>query len=262
MGNSPTEADNSDFYVGYLPVPTRHKRFIRIALPLLLLAMMGLGLTIAGGQRDPGASAVFSGEIDTWSGTAFMNPFPMLLTDSGEIHLLMGMGKFGVADLVEPYDGTRIIVDGWPLARSDRHGIQLAPESNAIRQDTNGLPPAEMPAEASVRSVSLSGEIVDGKCYIGAMKPGDGKGHKACAILCIASGLPPLFASSDPSQFDFLPLLRVNGKTELPPELLKLAGEPVSIVGELKRVGNLMIIDTTVQQVSRRGGSASNLSKP
>ena len=54
-----------------------------------------------------------------------------------------------------------------------------------------------MPAVRVVREttpvvVSLIGEIVDSKCYLGAMKPGAGRGHKACATLCISGGIPPV----------------------------------------------------------------------
>ena len=41
----------------------------------------------------------------------------------------------------------------------------------------------------------MSGEVVDTKCYAGAMSPGDGKVHKACASLCLFGGIPPLFVA-------------------------------------------------------------------
>jgi hypothetical protein len=47
---------------------------------------------------------------------------------------------------------------------------------------------------------TLAGEIVDSKCYLGAMKPGDGKGHKACAVLCISGGIPPMLVSASGSE--------------------------------------------------------------
>ena len=39
----------------------------------------------------------------------------------------------------------------------------------------------------------LRGEIIDPKCFAGAMKPGEGKPHKACAVLCLRGGIPPMF---------------------------------------------------------------------
>ena len=41
--------------------------------------------------------------------------------------------------------------------------------------------------------ISLSGEIVDSKCFLGVMRPATGKVHRACAIRCISGGVPPAF---------------------------------------------------------------------
>jgi hypothetical protein len=35
------------------------------------------------------------------------------------------------------------------------------------------------------------GEVVDFKCYLGAMKPGSGVTHRGCAALCVQGGIPP-----------------------------------------------------------------------
>ena len=43
----------------------------------------------------------------------------------------------------------------------------------------------------------LIGEICDCKCHLGAMRPGDGLAHKACANLCISSGAPPIFVTQE-----------------------------------------------------------------
>lgn len=252
MDNSTTDSPKPDFYVGYLPTPPSHRRFLKLLLPMFLIAMLAASVLVARAQRDPGASQIVSAEVASWTGTLYMEPYPMLITDDRTIYLVMGMGKFGVADRVAEFDGVRCIVEGWALARSDRHGIQLAPESNAIRRDSSGLGSVESkPVLSSSKLVRLTGEIVDGKCYLGAMKPADGKGHKACAILCIDGGLPPLFASIDPNQFDQLPLVLIDGNAQLPDEILKLAGETVILEGNLQSMGGLQILNTTIGQVQR-----------
>jgi hypothetical protein len=40
-------------------------------------------------------------------------------------------------------------------------------------------------------AVTLTGELVDTKCYIGVMRPATGKVHRACAIRCLSGGVPP-----------------------------------------------------------------------
>ena len=52
-------------------------------------------------------------------------------------------------------------------------------------------------ASAPLGGATLAGEIIDPKCYFGAMKPGEGKIHKACATLCLRGGIPPMFMTTD-----------------------------------------------------------------
>jgi hypothetical protein len=33
------------------------------------------------------------------------------------------------------------------------------------------------------------------------MKPGDGKPHKACAVLCLRGGIPPVFLAADGTSY-------------------------------------------------------------
>ena len=233
-----------------------------LLIPAIFFLMIGLSMLVSKAQRDPGATLIATGSIDTWTGTLFADPYPMLVTDDSTIYLIMGIGKFGVADRVTEFDGVRCIVEGWELDRSDRHGIQLALEFDAIRKDDSGQSPAIKPVVQGGQQVRLVGEIVDGKCFLGAMKPGDGKGHKACAILCIDSGLPPLFASIDPNKFNQLPLILIDGKAELPSELLKLAGETVILEGTLQSIGRLQILNTTTAQVQRWTPSLTNKVNP
>ena len=72
--------------------------------------------------------------------------------------------------------------------------------------DSDGHEPIGAPYEAkemplmptSLGVATLRGEIVDSKCYLGAMKPGDQKTHKACATLCIRGGIPPVLVERLP----------------------------------------------------------------
>ncbi len=89
--------------------------------------------------------------------------------------------------------------------------------------------------------VLLTGETLDAKCLFGAMRPGYGKPHKACAALCARGGLPlaffrigefgagkeaPLFLDADgrPHKLDVLPLV----------------ADPVFVRGRLVSVGDVM----------------------
>jgi hypothetical protein len=253
---SPSQHSNgeSDFYVGYMPTPDSHKRFLTKLIAFLCIGIVAIGVLIASAQRNPGKSDTVSPVMATWSGTVYMNPYPMLVHDDGSIHLLIGIGKFGVQDRVSPFDAMRCEVDGWELARTDRKAIQLDVSENAIRE-------AEGPAKAAPKliainnqTIELVGEIVDGKCFLGAMKPGDGKAHKACATLCIQGGLPPMFASNPSSTTAMLPLILIDGSTHVPHSVLALVGEPVQLTGKMSTIGSLNVLHIKSDSVHRWSG--------
>ncbi len=49
-------------------------------------------------------------------------------------------------------------------------------------------PPNSLPEQDTI----ITGEIIDPKCYFGAMNPGYGKPHLSCAVRCIAGGIMPV----------------------------------------------------------------------
>jgi hypothetical protein len=254
MSSNNTSTTGQDFYVGYLPVPRAHKRFLAVLVPILIIGMVGIGSLVAITQRSPGYTDVVSSQISTWQGTVYSNPYPMLVHDDGSIHLLIGIGKFGVADRVLPFEGQRCTVDGWGLARSDRRAIQIDLAEDAIKAVDGHVSTVPVTNPSSLERVELIGEIVDGKCFLGAMKPGDGKAHKACATLCIRGGLPPMFVSNKP--MSQLPLVLVDGSTELPKSILGLVGEPVRISGEMSKFGTLSVLNLDSEDIHRWSGDA------
>jgi hypothetical protein len=92
----------------------------------------------------------------------------------------------------------------------------------------------------------LVGEICDGKCSAGAMKPGTGLAHKACANLCILVGLPPVLVMELPVEGATVVLLAAEDGGPMPDALYDLVAVPVSMDGTLERRDDLLIfrIDT------------------
>jgi hypothetical protein len=183
-----------DLYVGYLPTPPRLRRFLRIAIPALLWALLAAALLLGRSQPDPGDAVWDTGTPRTFRGTLFAAPYPTVLLDEpfegARACLVVEQGKHGAQARAAPLDGKH----GWTLRRDGRTLIELAFEPDALREDT-AIPAAAPPAIEARARVTLSGEIVDSKCYLGAMKPGEGKTHKECATLCIRAG-PPAITSS------------------------------------------------------------------
>ena len=239
-------------YVGYLPTPKRHRRLVAVLVPALVLGSAAIAGAIATAQRNPGPAVWDTAQERTWTGTLHTDPYPMLVDDDGHAHLVVGTGKFGVQDRLAQHNGARLQLRGFALQRDDRRLIELADAGDAVtvlRRSLTDVDPLN--ATPPVRVV-VAAEIVDGKCYLGAMKPGDGKAHKACAILCLRGGLPPLVVADLPGLDGRFPLLRVDGSTDLPDSVLRLVGEPVTIVGELSVLAGQPIIDAAPAGVTRR----------
>lgn len=252
-------------YVGYRPLPARDRAALMVIIPSLAIALGVLGGAIAGSQRNPGPGA-WHADVRTFVGSLYTEPYPILVVD-GRPHLLVAEGKHGVLARVRELNAATAQVRGTLIERDGRRLIEVASTADAIARGSEAtkpdLAPAWERAHAAPRPISILAEIVDGKCYLGAMKPGNAKGHKACATLCIEGGLPPLVIElkSLGSQFtcpptsvqpdEIFPVLRVDGSMTLPPEVLAMVGEPVRITGTLTTVHGVPVIDTTAVQITR-----------
>ncbi len=230
-----------EFYVGYLPIPPGHLRFIRIAVPTLLWLMVLAASAVALFQRAPGDSHWDQGKPIERTGVLHEKPYPCLLSDNSAV-FLVEQGKRGAQARARGLDGKRVRVRGWKLDRDGREILELIPEANAIEPvpDTTIV----TPRRRVIGQATLRGEIVDYKCYLGAMKPGDGKAHKACAILCMTGGIPAMLVSHEPGGPRYTVLVDAQGEP-VGKDTIEFAGEPVEVSGQLVEQGPLRLLQLT-----------------
>ncbi|QYK49058.1 MAG: hypothetical protein KF838_04215 [Phycisphaeraceae bacterium] len=265
----PEVLEDDAFYVGYLPLPREHRRFVFVIIPALLWTLVAIGFVIVWPRRSAGDGVWETGKPIERTGLLVATPYPMLLgfddasefqsgaesgsadaaIGSARVTLLTEMGKRGALARATPHDGRIVTVTGYRLHRDGREILELVPDEDAITPaaDQRG---AEALARAAGRALSppsdeagrvttRRGEILDSKCYLGAMKPGDGKQHKACAMLCIRGGIPPLlFGSPVAGSPGHALVLDVDGG-RIDDGMISLAGEPVMLTGSVGRVGDL-----------------------
>ena len=73
------------------------------------------------------------------------------------------------------------------------------------------------------------------------MRPGRGLAHKACANLCVAGGVPPVFVSSQPVEgSEFLMISGPDGGP-IPDALYDLMAQYIQIEGQITRHGDLLV---------------------
>lgn len=252
-----------DFFVGYLPTPPRTARRMRIIAIALCIASIIAAIAITTLRRNPGRGTWDDSTKRTFTGIITTSPFPSLhLTEAagdlpiGTALLLVEEGKFGARRAVA-FDGKRSRVQGFLLQRDQLAMIELTPELDALVHITD-TSPATTPAtiEAS-GSIELTGEIVDIKCYIGAMKPGDGLVHRPCAILCISGGIPPVLISRDAAGSPIATIITAADGSPLSPQQQRLIGLPVRLRGTLSTLGTLRTLRLSAIELIE--GRAMNL---
>jgi len=176
--------DERDFFVGYLATPAGAGRFLRWGVLVIGLIGGGLALALAAGERDPGGGVWNLEEAKSLEGVVRVDPSPLIRVAGGDgavvTVLLIDQGKVGARARVREFDGRMVRVNGHMLSGRNVLMLEMDEGAEAIK---------EIPKMKGDRALSASwggdvvlrGEIVDSKCFAGAMKPGEGKTHKACA---------------------------------------------------------------------------------
>jgi hypothetical protein len=236
----------NDFYVGYLPkAPTALARFVRRVIIVLGLLAVTTALVLVVGQMPFANSAFEYGKIRSFEGVVMTQPFPTLLVARpGEVgqqdkysrYLLVASGKHGADELVASFDGKQIRLQGQLIYREGGTMVEITPGSVTIVNTA----PAVQVTTRNLGAVSLTGEIVDSKCYLGVMNPGQGKVHRDCAARCLSGGIPPIFVTTDGNE-QFL-LVGPDGRALGRDALREFIAEPIQIQGELLEAGSTQLL--------------------
>ncbi len=236
----------NDFYVGYLPkAPTRLARFVRRAIVVLGFVVVTIALMLVVAQRPFANSAFEYGELRAFEGVVEAQPFPTLLVarpgetgqqDKYSRYLMVAPGKHGADSLVAAADGKQVRLKGQLIYRDGGTMVEIVPGSIAV-EDTA---PAVQQTTRDLGSVTLSGEIVDSKCYLGVMNPGQGKVHRDCAARCLSGGIPPIFITTDGRQQ--LLLVGRDGRALGRDALREFIAEPIQVDGELVQRGSTQLL--------------------
>jgi hypothetical protein len=240
----------NDFYVGYLPkAPPALARFVRRVILLLCLLGVAIALALVAGQLPFADSAFEYGKVRGFEGIIEARPYPTLLVarpgevGSGDKHsryLLVAPGKHGADNIVAGFDGKEVHLKGQLIYRASETMIEVEPGSIASLNN----PPARQTAAVDMGPVTMTGEIVDSKCYLGVMNPGNGKVHRDCAVRCMSGGIPPIFITLDGEE-QFL-LVGPDGNAIAPDALREFVAEPITVTGEALRRGESRMLRVDV----------------
>ncbi|MDA7510569.1 hypothetical protein N8766_03820 [bacterium] len=215
-----------------------------------------VGLFLAGFiglfQRTAGSGQFDFGDVLTYEGVLVAHPVPFLLaekrTEGHSVFLLVNPLKAGFPSSLSASNHLQSVSLQGTLIRDDLNGM-IEVQSGSLRTLAKDLP-MSVSTSAGV-PVTLSGEIVDSKCYLGVMNPGRFKPHRACAIQCIAGGIPPiLVAQSRDGAVGHYLLVGSNGEP-INEKLLEYVAEPISLSGVHKTVASLNILYVEMESLTR-----------
>ncbi len=234
---------SKDPFVGYAKTPTVDRRF------LLGFGAVTIGLTsamawvIAKKQPPGGRGAWDMGAQVSLSGFVAAAPYAHIrLLENGRVRtVLLGCEtKCGARERLDEiaFSTGSAQVRGSMLERDGYRMLATASSADWITPDAGIIePPA--PQEEDLGEARLAGEILDTKCWFGAMRPNEGLSHKACATLCIASGVPPYFGVRDRQGRErALMITDPEGRALIQP-ILEYVAEPIEAVGRIVRIDDL-----------------------
>lgn len=237
---------DDEFYIGYEPVlPPGIRGRLRVFGAWTAAALVAGVVLVLLAHPRLGASRFDYGHPIEVAGIFGRDPYPAVTVD-GRRAWLVGRGKHGSdAVLAQAHDGP-VRLRGTPIARGAHAMLEVVPgtvagtNASAGRGGDASAPgpqrhESRTPPGDGAQDVTLAGEIVDSKCFLGVMNPGEGPVHRDCAALCLRGGIPPMLLVRPSPGAETLVLLVSRDGQPMSAPLAPMAGLPVEVRGRLVR---------------------------
>lgn len=246
------------FFVGYLTkLPAGLGRFLSVVIVSIIGGFAGVALALSVTQDDPGDGR-FRGDLkyQTLTGKIEQTPYPVLRLPpddkfpQGRSILLSGGGKSGVHKRAAKFPDQVVDAGGIIIRRGDLDMLQVGGKVK-IRATKTGRADFEPAAPVDLGKWRLTGEICDGKCYSGAMRPGRGLAHKACANVCLIGGVPPVFVSTSEVDGRIFFLLADKDGAPLSDDYFQYVAQLVRVDGAVERRGDLHVFKMDLDTLER-----------
>ncbi|MGI9350833.1 MAG: hypothetical protein ACR2O3_04660 [Rhizobiaceae bacterium] len=245
---SSSSSSSRPFFVGYInKLPKDIAKLILPVFALFISIFVVLSLVLSSTVEDPGNGRFrFDLGRQQLAGILEYHPYPVLRLPAEDGNpattlMLSGPGKRGAFKKSKGLDGEAIFTWGVFLKRGDITMLQVNGRKE-LEVVGETLPEDFVPSKPlSLGKWRLAGEVCDGKCYMGAMRPGTGLAHKACANLCIAGGIPPVFASSGDVEGSSFFLLTDKDGNAIGDRLSELVALYIEAEGEIERLDDMTV---------------------
>jgi sulfoxide reductase heme-binding subunit YedZ len=259
----PNLKDEANFYIGWLANTDKAsiKTLKRFVFPVTLIGLSFL-ITFTFSQKKIANSEYKYNEVAEYTGMISNLPFPHILfmkrkDDLGnpklEVLPLVNVWKFGADSLIANWCKTNnnctATIRGTIISRDGVNAMELSGESASFLRSKNSIPEINSIPFLIGKQI-ITGEIIDPKCYLGAMNPGEGKPHRSCAIRCISGGIMPMITYNQNGIKKYAVLLGENGE-KINKEVLDYVAEPIEIKGSLYKYENWQFLYINTKNIKR-----------
>ncbi len=246
------------FFIGWSPInPLPILRTSTLFAFGLGFISLGIAVGFISNTKHNSISSYDYVNLKEVKGQLISYPFPAIRTidgnDKGNLIIktypLVNDSKFGANGIVDSIKKTYntdqflTVIEGAEIKRNNTSSLELSNGRMSVKvlNKDIGIPKGDL---KKIKDTTLLGEIIDPKCYLGAMNPGEGKPHRACAILCIGGGIMPMLRFKGSDQIMHYAVLMGSGGERINQQVLKYVAEPVRITGALYRFDNWFVFYT------------------
>jgi hypothetical protein len=254
---------NNEFYVSYIDgsLGTQTKKTIKTFALLAVFVIVGGALVFSFSQKQFKNSTFELATATKITGIFHENPYPMLRVQVAKNTykniLLLGFGKSSANPFLEKIqgevpnlNGKKLSIEGNLIYYNGKTLIQITDKEKVTLENNSKTP---TPLKETISKMTLSGEIIDPKCYFGVMKPGKGKIHRSCAVRCISGGIPPVLAPTDKNNIsEYFLITDLNGNP-INNKILTFIGKPSEITGIVQKMEDWSIIKIDADNIKILG---------
>lgn len=249
-----------DFYVGYLDeVAPDTKKLLKRFVIVAIIALLGVATVFALTQNKDKNSAFDFDTTTKITGVYHEMPYPMLKIQTSENSfkniLLLGFGKSNanpflakIRTEVSQLSGSTLSIEGNLIYYNGKTLLQISDEEKITlveKSNSSNLPEIT----TVVANMELEGEVIDPKCYFGVMKPGRGKIHRSCAVLCISGGIPPVLATTDENNISEYYLITDTNGNPIHKDILPYIGKPSLLTGTIVQLEDWYQLQLNVDHI-------------
>ena len=244
MITNTSQRSDDEFYIGYDGTMPRGmaRRVVRAVAGFGAIAATVAIAAVAAVRTLPPATFEY-GVVSETTGVLSRTPYPVL--DSGGRRIwLAGPGKFSADRVLAGIPDGFVTLHGSRIQRGRHEMLEVRGQSR-VRVDSEPVPSALRVDSDPVLTpgrVTLRGEIVDSKCFLGVMNPAEGAVHRDCARRCLSGGLPPMLLVRDGGRREELVLLVSEEGGPVGQALAGLAGRPIELSGRLAKQGEMYVL--------------------